>query len=89
MGNVCHFPALVKSGINTLDHYLDDFIFAGKMGSQDCAILMSQFMMLTGEIGVNEKTAGPTTRLTFLGYEIDTMDMTVRIPEAKVNALLD
>ena len=87
-----HWLAESKSGINTLDHYLDDFIFAGKMGSQDCAILMSQFMMLTGEIGVpiaNEKTAGPTTRLTFLGFEIDTMDMTVRIPEAKVNALLD
>lgn len=30
---------------------------------------------------------GPTTKLIFLGFEIDTLEMIIRIPEAKVNVL--
>ena len=36
-----------------------------------------------------KKPPGPTTRLTFLGFEIYTMGMFVSIPEAKFNALVD
>lgn len=72
-----HQLTLYKKGLDTLDHYLDDFIFAGKEGSRDCAILMSHFY--SKEIGVQlaeGRTAGPTTQLTFLGFEIDSADMT-------------
>lgn len=36
-----------------------------------------------------KKPPGPRTRLTFLAFDIDTMGMFVRIPEAKFNALVD
>ena len=58
------------------------------MGSQDCAILVTQVMVLTSEIRVpisNESTDGLTAKLTFLGFEIDTMEMSVRISIAKLN----
>lgn len=45
-----HWLTQYKTGLDTLDHYLDDFIFAGKGGSQDCAILMTLFTSLTKEI---------------------------------------
>lgn len=45
-----HWLTLYKKGLDTLDHYLDDFILAGKGGSQDCAIRMTQFTSLTKEI---------------------------------------
>lgn len=79
-----HWLTQYKTGLDTLDHYIDGIIFAGMGGSQDCAILMTQFTSLTKEIEVplaEDKTAGPTTQLTFLGFEIDTVDMIVRIPE--------
>lgn len=97
-----HWLTQYKTGLDTLDHYLiDDFIFAGKGGSQDCAILMTQFTSLTKEIGVplaedktagptaENKTAGPTTQLTFLCFEIDTVDLIVRIPETKLHILME
>lgn len=72
----------------SLYHHFVFFIFAGKGGCQDCASLMSQFTALIKEIGVllaEDKTAGPTTQRTFLGFEIDTVDMIVRIHETKLN----
>ncbi|VDI41059.1 Hypothetical predicted protein [Mytilus galloprovincialis] len=48
---------------------------------------MNTFTELCNELGVpiaEDKTTHPTTRLTFLGLEIDTVDMVVRIPVAKL-----
>ena len=36
----------------------------------------------------DDKTAGPTTKLTYLGFEIDTQDMVIRIPQHKVDSLI-
>ena len=47
---------------------------------------MSTFKNLCAEIGVplaEDKTVGPTTCLTFLGLEIDTVQMLVKIPASK------
>lgn len=68
--------------MNTLDHYLDDLIFVGRSGSQDCATRMFQFESLARKMGnplTEEKTSRPTTRLTYLGFEINTVDMTISI----------
>ena len=86
-----HWLTSFKSGINTLDHYLDDFIFVGEGDTENCAKLMHCFKDLTSEIGVplaEDKTAGPTTKLTYLGFEIDTLDMVIRIPQHKVDSLI-
>ena len=82
-----HWLVQIKSGIDTLDHYLDDFIFAGEALTNDCEILMNTFLNISEELGVpitENKTVHPTTVLTFLGLEIDTVLMVVRIPSCKL-----
>ena len=54
-----HWLVTFKSGLNTLDHYLDDFIFACKRGSEHCQQLMHTFINISEELGVplsEEKT---------------------------------
>ncbi|KAK6182693.1 hypothetical protein SNE40_010317 [Patella caerulea] len=68
-------------------HYLDDCLFAGSKESDDSSFLASTFVRICSELGVplaNEKTVGPTSVLTYLGLEINTESMPVRIPTAKL-----
>jgi hypothetical protein len=49
------------------------------------------FLEICDELGVpiaDEKLVGPVHVLTFLGLEIDTDEMMVRIPQSKMNALV-
>lgn len=71
-----------KTQLDTVHHYLDDFIFIGKSNSDNCSALMHTFQDICSEIGVplnQDKTIEPTTKLTFLGLEIDTVNMLVQI----------
>ena len=86
-----HWLVEKKSGLSTLDHYLDDFLFAGKAQSNNCRVLRDCFLETTAELGVpiaTEKSKGPVTVLTFLGLEIDTNELAVRIPEEKLKLLI-
>lgn len=85
-----HFLVEKKSGKNTLDHYLDDFIFAGKSLSGDCKLLRDSFLSICESLSVPlavEKSLGPTTVLKFLGLIIDTDQMLIRVPDEKVAEL--
>ena len=65
-----------------IEHYLDDFFFVGKANSLECKGLMSVFSTVCDELGVPlaaEKTIGPATVIIFLGLEIDTKEMVVKI----------
>lgn len=67
--------------------YLDDFIFAGRINSDNCLKLMQSFQNICSELGVplnQDKTIGPTNNLTFLGLAINTLKMQVRIPVNRV-----
>ena len=71
-----------------LDHYLDDFIFLGQASTNNCRILMTQFESVCKDIGIplsSDKTEGPTTKLIYLGYELDSIAMEIRIPIDKIN----
>jgi hypothetical protein len=51
---------------------------------------MDTFSLVSKELGVplaENKTEGPTTKIIFLGLEIDTVLMKVKIPEDKLNKL--
>ena len=77
-------------GVGTVFHYLDDFLFLVSAGSDECACFMQGFKNLCNAIGVpiaQEKTVGPSTKVIFLGLEIDTIEMVVRIPQEKVQQL--
>ena len=83
---------LVKkvSGKDSVDHYLDDFLFACLYKSNDCAFLMQTFSRICEDLGVPlaaNKTFGPTHVLVYLGLEIDTWEMCVRIPFDKLHVL--
>lgn len=73
-----------------LDHYLDDFFFAGRENTSVCANLMYNFEQLCKELGVpiaEDKTVLPTPVLVFLGLEIDSILMQIRIPQEKLSSL--
>ncbi|XP_062601252.1 uncharacterized protein LOC134262948 [Saccostrea cucullata] len=88
-GKFAHFIQWVveeKTGVHTLNHYLDDFIFAGYT-LETCNLLMLSFKNTCSAFGIplaEEKTEGPKSVLTFLGIEIDTDKMVIRIPEEKI-----
>ena len=87
-----HWLVQKQSGLETLDHYLDDFIFAGKEGSNQCRTLMNCFLATCKDLGIpiaDEKSVGPVTVLTFLGLEIDTEEMVIRIPQNKLVLLVE
>ena len=71
-----------QQGVQILLHYLDDFITIGPPDSEECARSMQKFSELCGELGVpvaEEKTVGPATCLTFLGIEVDTEQLELRL----------
>jgi hypothetical protein len=67
---------------------LDDFLLAGKAGTGECLQLMDRFRIICEDLGVplaEDKTIGPSSILTFLGLEIDTLEMVIRIPQCKLS----
>ena len=79
---VVHF-----GGLLFLLHYLDDYFFAN-LTEHGCQVDLDTFLYICAQLGVPiapDKTAGPSTTLTFLGIEIDTVAMTCRLPAEKLN----
>ena len=74
-----------------LEHYLDDFIFGGRVGTDHCLQTMNTFFDMCNCLGVpiaNDKTVWPTTVLVFLGLELDSMLLQVRIPTDKIKQIV-
>ena len=73
-------------GIVFLVHYLDDFFFANS--SLDlCQRDMARFVSISEYLGVplaEDKLVGPVQCITYLGIEIDSVAMTIRLPEDKL-----
>ena len=80
---------LIRDGVEVI-HYLDDFLLFGPKESPQCAEALAHTMGKCKELGVPvapHKTEGPSTTLVFLGIELDTMLMTVRLPAEKLERL--
>lgn len=78
------------SGLNSVIHYLDDFLCIGPSDSNACAVLLGTLQHVAARFGIPlapEKTVGPTTELFFWGITIDSVAMECRLPEAKLVAL--
>ncbi len=71
-------------------HYVDDFLFVIRPCRDTMAVARQHLTDASGlaaRIGVlfsAKKTEGPTTRLTFLGIELDTIEMVARLPQDKL-----
>ena len=71
-------------------HYVDDFLFVIKFEA-DATVFLDRALRACTLLGVPMsplKTEGPTTRLTFLGIELDTVAMQARLPAAKLHELV-
>ena len=57
-----------RTGLDTVFHYLDDFLFLGHAGSDECTRLMEGFTDLSDHICLplaHDKTVGPATKIVF------------------------
>ena len=76
-----------RGGIPFIDHYLDDFIIVGPPYSEACSHGLAALEAECDALGVPlapEKKEGPSTRLTFLGIQIDTATGQLSLPPEKL-----
>ena len=81
---------LQQRGVSYVAHYLDDFITVGPPSSDQCHRNQTILFDTCKELGVPlapHKSVGPTTCLVFLGIEIDSRAMELRLPQDKLQAL--
>ena len=80
---------LISRDIQDVYHYLDDYLCIippGRLGGQHDKPLQ-RIIQICRELGVPlalEKVEGPSTCLTFLGIEIDTMSLQIHLPPRKL-----
>ncbi len=74
-------------GVDYILHYLDDFLLAGPPESNSCDRNLSRCFSLAEELGVPiapNKTEGPATSITFLGFILDSVKQELRLPPEKI-----
>ena len=74
-------------GIPYILHYLDDFFVAACRGTGMCKeyiLLIRETFSYLGVPIAEDKLEGPATCLTYLGIEVDSDDMVIRLPEEKL-----
>ena len=79
-----------QKGVRHIEHYLDDFVVVGAPHSSQCADSLRTLTLTCQELGVplaTEKCEGPTSCLTFLGIELDTIAWSMRLPADKLSRI--
>jgi hypothetical protein len=80
--------ALFQNGVHYSLHYLDDFFFCEPASSPlACSEALSRAIPVCERLGLPvapEKVEGPTTSIRFLGINIDSMAMTLSLPQDKL-----
>lgn len=79
-----------QTGVESILHYLDDFLIVGAPGSLGCAHSLASLLHTFERLGVSvamHKLEGPATNTTFLGIQIDTRAMQLSLPQEKLVAL--
>lgn len=79
-----------RNGVPELLYYLDDFLIFGVPESLECQQTLEKVLQLSLKLGVpvvKSKTGGPATSITFLGIDLDTSAMIVRLPREKLHCL--
>ena len=76
-----------EEGVVYITHYLDDFFIVNATHST-CQSDLKKFFTVCEDTNtplVKHKTLGPSQNLSFVGFEIDTISETVRLPQDKIN----
>ena len=82
---------LKKEGVNSSLHYLDDYIFVASDQSSAMAQKCTLINTFT-RLGIpleQSKLEGPSSCLSFLGIEVDTVNLQLRLPHGKLVDLLE
>ena len=80
---------MARKGYDLTIVYLDDFLLVSE-SKEVCAEALQTLILLLRKLGFMihwGKVVDPTTRITFLGIELDSVKMTLRLPEEKLLAL--
>ena len=75
-----------KLGIKNILHILDDYMMISK-SKEECLNNLKTFLKFCSDAGIpiaNDKTLGPFNIIEFAGIELNSLDMTARLPEDKV-----
>ena len=78
---------LKRCGVKEVKHYLDDFLTIGAPNSSECARNMQLMQLICKQLGVPlaiHKSEGPYFCLVYIGFELDTVNMIVRLPAEKL-----
>ena len=76
-----------QEGFDFIIHYLDDFLVIGALESEECAVALATVLRVFERLGLPvapNKLEGPWIHLTFLGFELDSMAMIIRLPLQKL-----
>ena len=79
-----------QKGVTFAEHYIDDFVTVGRQETHECQKNMEAMLKLCEATGTPidpGKTEGPCTTITFLGIEIDSVSMQLRLPADKLARL--
>ena len=80
-----------QNGVTWVGHYLDDYITVGPPSSPVCGNNLRHMLAVCQRLGVpvaKSKCAGPASTMVFLGFEIDTIGKTVKLPTPKLQRTL-
>ena len=82
---------LERKGLKAVVVYLDDF-FIKADSFEDCVDALNLVISLLRKLGFHinwQKVTDPSTRIIFLGIEIDSSNMCLRLPDDKLHQALD
>ena len=77
-------------GARWLFHYLDDFLCLGSPGTEECSLALATLLGTCEELHLplaTEKQKGPASCIEFLGIELDSAAMQLRLPVQKLEYL--
>ena len=79
-----------QTGVKVVLHYLDEFLLVGEPASEQCKDNLQKLLAVFTALHIlvaREKLEGPTTRLSFLGIELNTHLRVLRLPQEKIEEL--
>ena len=77
-----------QQGVQYLMQYLDDFLVMGPPDGKECHEGVHTLLGVLEDLGLpiaEDKLEGPGTKLTFVGVEIDSEAMEIRLPQEKLS----
>lgn len=82
---------LKRRGFSNCTSYLDDFLVTGDT-EEECRLAQQNLISILRSLGFFiawDKCVSPTQSITYLGVSLNTIDMSVKIPPAKMQKLRD